>query len=248
MKHTGIIVVAAVLLFTFQSETISYHEHVDYLSFGEEESKKEEKQESVHDEILIHPITGEPIDPSSGIFRDPKTGEIVDEFELIIRFSESRNGCVNCHYNKEETEQLVLEWDKSIHSKKQVNCTKCHGGNENSRNVKQAKGEGTKYKLIGKSLLDVKDEELSKKAFEYCGQCHGTIFRDWTAGIHGKRTGFWNGKKEYWVCIKCHSAHDTKFKSLKPKPPPVRPYDINLDSYLKQTLNKDSTDNRQPGK
>ena len=68
---------------------------------------------------------------------------------------------------------------------------------------------------------------ISFKESEYlCGQCHGTIFRDWKAGVHGKRTGFWNGKKLYRLCVHCHNPHQPRFKPLKPLPPPIRPEDL----------------------
>lgn len=56
-----------------------------------------------------------------------------------------------------------------------------------------------------------------------CGQCHGTIYRDWKAGIHGRRTGFWDGPKRYMLCAHCHDPHAPRFKPLEPLPPPARP-------------------------
>jgi hypothetical protein len=56
-----------------------------------------------------------------------------------------------------------------------------------------------------------------------CGQCHGEKFRDWQAGVHGKRTGSWNGAKQYLLCVHCHNPHSPRFQPLKPMPPPVRP-------------------------
>ncbi|MBM3270813.1 MAG: hypothetical protein FJZ01_24545 [Candidatus Sericytochromatia bacterium] len=60
-------------------------------------------------------------------------------------------------------------------------------------------------------------------SYQLCGQCHGTTLRDWRAGIHGKRTGYWNGAKRYMLCVSCHYPHEPHFKALKPLPPPVRP-------------------------
>ena len=34
-----------------------------------------------------------------------------------------------------------------------------------------------------------------EESYILCGQCHGTILREWKAGLHGKRTGMWNGDK-----------------------------------------------------
>jgi len=61
------------------------------------------------------------------------------------------------------------------------------------------------------------------ESYKLCGQCHGTIFRDWRAGIHGRRRGYWNGAKEYLLCAHCHDPHSPKYKPIAPLPPPVRP-------------------------
>jgi len=42
-----------------------------------------------------------------------------------------------------------------------------------------------------------------EESFVLCGQCHGTILREWKAGLHGKRTGMWNGEKQYRLCVHC---------------------------------------------
>ncbi|MCL5965970.1 MAG: hypothetical protein M1550_01905 [Deltaproteobacteria bacterium] len=64
------------------------------------------------------------------------------------------------------------------------------------------------------------------ESYRLCGQCHGDKYRDWKVGVHGKRTGYWNGKKEYLLCAHCHNPHDPRFKPLSPMPPPVRPEHI----------------------
>ena len=56
-----------------------------------------------------------------------------------------------------------------------------------------------------------------------CGQCHGDKYRDWRAGVHGRRTGDWNGKKQYLLCVNCHNAHDPHFRPLQPLPAPTPP-------------------------
>jgi hypothetical protein len=68
------------------------------------------------------------------------------------------------------------------------------------------------------------------ESYRLCGQCHGTIYRDWKVGIHGKRTGFWNGPKRYLLCVHCHSPHQPRFKQIKPMPPPKRPTEIRISS------------------
>jgi predicted CXXCH cytochrome family protein len=61
------------------------------------------------------------------------------------------------------------------------------------------------------------------ESYRLCGQCHGVQFRDWKAGVHGKRTGQWNGRQEYLLCVHCHDPHSPKFKPMAPDPPPHRP-------------------------
>lgn len=88
-------------------------------------------------------------------------------------------------------------------------CTDCH----NAKNR-------DKLRLISGELIDF------KVSYRLCGQCHGDKFRDWKVGVHGKRTGYWNGDKQYLLCVHCHNPHDPKFKPLKPMPAPVRPGDL----------------------
>lgn len=64
------------------------------------------------------------------------------------------------------------------------------------------------------------------ESYLLCGQCHGDKYRDWKVGVHGKRTGEWNGKKQYLLCVNCHNPHSPHFKPLKPLPPPVPPDQI----------------------
>lgn len=67
-----------------------------------------------------------------------------------------------------------------------------------------------------------------EESYNLCGQCHGEKLRDWKVGVHGKRTGYWNGKKEYLLCVHCHNPHSPRFKALTPEPPPVRQEDIHI--------------------
>jgi hypothetical protein len=79
------------------------------------------------------------------------------------------------------------------------------------------------------------------ESYRLCGQCHGDKYRDWRAGVHGKRVGHWDGDKTYLLCVNCHNPHSPRFKGvaqivvdgkpttaptlemLKPEPRPVRP-------------------------
>ncbi len=58
-----------------------------------------------------------------------------------------------------------------------------------------------------------------------CAKCHGTTYRDWTRGTHGRRNGYWNkaeGEQKTLVCIACHDPHSPAFKPLTAAPAPQK--------------------------
>lgn len=129
-------------------------------------------------------------------------------------FSEGIFPCNDCHADmtpnpkrrvlEEEHTNIVLN-----HAQGQRWCLDCH--DTNNRN---------KLRLVSGEKIDFTE------SYRLCGQCHGDKFRDWKVGVHGKRTGYWNGKKEYLLCAHCHNPHNPRFKPLKPMPPPLRPEQI----------------------
>ena len=92
------------------------------------------------------------------------------------------------------------------HAEAQRWCLDCH--------------EGDRLRLPNGELVDY------ERSYVLCGQCHGTVFRDWKVGIHGTRTGAWNGEQYYRVCVSCHDAHQPRFKAIEPKPAPIRPANL----------------------
>ena len=62
-----------------------------------------------------------------------------------------------------------------------------------------------------------------EESYRLCGQCHGEKYRDWRAGVHGRRTGEWNGQKGYLLCAHCHNPHHPRFEPIQPMPAPIRP-------------------------
>ncbi|NOZ47584.1 MAG: hypothetical protein GXO79_12505 [Chlorobi bacterium] len=126
--------------------------------------------------------------------------------------------CSDCHDDLEvntQRRELVEMHDDIVFNHDSENrwCLACHDAN-NRDSLRLASGK----------LLSF------KKSYKLCGQCHGPKYRDWKLGIHGKRTGEWNGKKQYLLCVHCHDPHSPRFKPLKPKPKPLTPLQISLDS------------------
>lgn len=131
--------------------------------------------------------------------------------------SEDYFPCTECH-NKEtlelNTKVRKLEDDHEdiiLHHGKKW-CFDCH--DKKNRN---------KLHLADGSLIDFKNSHL------LCGQCHGKKFKEWEAGIHGKRTGYWNGTKTVLMCANCHVAHKPKPQSIKPLSPPRKPGMIKIE-------------------
>ncbi|MBI2361870.1 MAG: hypothetical protein HYV15_00585, partial [Elusimicrobia bacterium] len=56
-----------------------------------------------------------------------------------------------------------------------------------------------------------------------CAKCHGTTYRDWNNGSHGRRNGHWDvakGGPKQTVCIACHDPHWPVFKAIQAAPAP----------------------------
>jgi len=69
-----------------------------------------------------------------------------------------------------------------------------------------------------------------EESWRLCTRCHAKRIPDWRAGVHGKRTGYWRGPKQYRTCVVCHDPHSPLFKPLEPMPPPIPAGDLRASS------------------
>ncbi len=56
-----------------------------------------------------------------------------------------------------------------------------------------------------------------------CAQCHGTVFRDWERGTHGKTMGSWDAddpRRHRLACNDCHDPHSPAYPKFAPLPGP----------------------------
>ena len=124
--------------------------------------------------------------------------------------SEDYFPCSECHGEMEtNSERRELEFHDEIelkHDEKNRWCMDCHDAADRDK-LHSASGEPIDFKA----------------SYVLCGQCHGPKLRDWRAGIHGRRTGSWNGQKQYLLCAHCHDPHAPRFKRMKPEAPPLKP-------------------------
>jgi hypothetical protein len=121
--------------------------------------------------------------------------------------------CTQCHDNKDltpnPTRRTLISAHDDIqlrHDEKHRWCLDCHDA-QNRDTLRLASGAPVPF----------------ERSYELCGQCHGDKYRDWRAGVHGRRTGMWNGEKQYLLCVNCHNSHAPRFKPLKPEPMPIPP-------------------------
>ena len=104
-------------------------------------------------------------------------------------FSDGIFPCTDCHANlpPNPVKRVLTEWHEDIsamfnHDSENRWCLDCHDLN-NRDSLRLASGK----------LLDFKE------SYKLCGQCHGEKYRDWKVGVHGKRTGEWNGQKRIFA-------------------------------------------------
>jgi len=128
-------------------------------------------------------------------------------------FSDGIFPCTSCHDNKTQKVNPVRREFTGMHADIELKhgpasrwCLDCHDPNDRDH-LHLASGAKVEFAA----------------SYELCGQCHGEKLRDWRAGVHGKRTGSWNGAKQYLLCVNCHNPHSPHFQPLKPMPPPVPP-------------------------
>ena len=126
-------------------------------------------------------------------------------------FSEGIFPCTNCHVKGDyDSKRRELKDEhtniKFEHDAQNRWCLDCHSA-----------GDRDKLHLASGELIDF------TQSYRLCGQCHGPNYRDWKAGVHGKRSGYWNGPKKYYLCVHCHNPHSPKIKQIKPFPAPVKP-------------------------
>jgi len=116
--------------------------------------------------------------------------------------------CSDCHQGLKTNPQVrKLSFHEDILIKhNNLWCLDCHSPSDRNR-LRLLRGRAVPF------------EDLPR----LCATCHGSIYKEWSNGIHGKRIGQWNGKKNYFICTDCHNPHSPSFESLRPEPPPLRP-------------------------
>lgn len=91
-----------------------------------------------------------------------------------------------------------------------------HGMNDRCYNCHDVKN---RERLV---LIDGSTVSFSETP-RLCAQCHGTVFRDWERGMHGKTLGSWlaeEGNQRRLGCAECHDPHAPAYEKISPLPGP----------------------------
>jgi hypothetical protein len=120
------------------------------------------------------------------------------------------HGCAECHrlFDSPPVARRTLMQHTDIVLRHGMNdrCFNCHDREDRTRLVLH---DGT---LIGFGEVP-----------RLCSQCHGTVFRDWQRGTHGKTMGSWDvrsGKQHRLNCNDCHDPHSPAYQPVAPLPGP----------------------------
>ena len=150
----------------------------------------------------------------------------------LTYFNMGPNGCKTCHDGKtvpvpkDKNPRLIAMHQDIVanslelqHGRGAIWCLDCHSAT--NRN-----------KLITRQGVEISFNQPQR----VCGSCHGELYIDWRAGIHGKRIGDWasNGKKRWWVCTECHNPHTVgmhRFNPIKVESGPPLPRGMKNADY-----------------
>lgn len=123
-------------------------------------------------------------------------------------------------YNCNECHRLLeprWHWDRPMVEHEGIRLN--HGNNRFCLNCHHPKNRN--------AFVDDDGSEISQdNVVQLCARCHGVVFRDWEAGVHGRRNGHWDvtkGDRTQLRCIQCHDPHDPKFKAMTALPGPTYP-------------------------
>lgn len=133
----------------------------------------------------------------------PRTSRGLD----LVKMGWSYN-CMECH------KMLGAKWQTNRAMVEHQDIKLAHGSNRFCLNCHHATNRN--------AFVDYDGSEISQQnSVVLCAKCHGPTYRDWDAGVHGRRNGYWiksKGPQTRLQCIQCHDPHQPSFAAMKPLP------------------------------
>jgi len=157
------------------------------------------------------PLDGSAVDPLADAHLDKQPPHKTTG--LVLRRIGWTYDCMECH------RLIKAKWHKEPLQGEHQKLVLDHGANRFCLNCHHPENRN--------AFVDYDGTEIAQKdADVLCAKCHGPIHRDWKAGMHGRRNGFWNtesGPQTRLHCIQCHDPHTPAFRPMKPLAAPVYP-------------------------
>ncbi|NNF43657.1 MAG: hypothetical protein HKN62_11555 [Phycisphaerales bacterium] len=100
--------------------------------------------------------------------------------------------------------------DTPLRLNQHANIVQAHGMNDRCFNCHDQESHDTLV-LAGGQRVPFSETPL------LCAKCHGTTYRDWQAGIHGRALGYWDetrGERIRLECTQCHDPHAPAFDPM----------------------------------
>jgi len=120
-----------------------------------------------------------------------------------------QRNCMDCHElidSQPRSKDLLQHQDIKMGHGLNARCVNCH---DPKNRDKLTLRDGEQVGFSQSSLL--------------CAQCHGTTYRDWQRGVHGKTMGYWDasqGESKKLGCVECHDPHSPRYAPMVPLPAP----------------------------
>ena len=147
------------------------------------------------------------VDPAS-LIPGPRRTAMADPAAILI--SGTPQSCSGCHqiFTPVTKPLAQLGYHEQVKLSHGLNnrCANCHDQQDSQRLV-----------LHDQSTVPFAQAPLM------CAQCHGTVYRDWQRGTHGKTLGSWitgAASQRRLVCNECHDPHAPRYTPIEPLPGP----------------------------
>ncbi|MBX3372997.1 MAG: hypothetical protein KF817_04125 [Phycisphaeraceae bacterium] len=155
-----------------------------------------------------------PVDPPGAVDREalvpaPRRVAMTDPAHIMV---EGRaQACNGCHqiFDSAHPAGTVLSFHQEIRLSHGLNdrCINCHDAADRERLVLR---DGSTVPFADTPVL--------------CAQCHGTVYRDWLRGMHGRTMGSWitgSAFQSRLGCSECHDPHAPRYDAMVPLPGPA---------------------------
>jgi len=156
----------------------------------------------------IPPVEPTPtIDPSALSTAPPRV-RLLDPPTVTIAGIEQR--CTDCHMifpSRRVTPDRLYQHTDLVHD---------HGMNDRCFNCHALENRD---KLVLHDGTEIGYDQVE----QLCAKCHGTVYRDWQAGTHGRTQGSWGmDSPDQWrlTCSDCHDPHSPAYEPMAPLPGP----------------------------